>query len=679
MPIGRLLLTSQGFHAHPKSDSVGINSSEANPFIQLHAHPQAVSEANLAQINLWLAEYPYCQSLRFLAAKASANRANAEELLAKAAVFAPRREVLFQFINSTESFATDAVVLDENLEQTAQLEEIIEPKNDMGQAFGADLNYYKVDETESVEDLNAPNEIADAHTEETVLAVADDEAYTEEPTFEEAEQHLVAEAPDVNENTSENEAEASLADDENVVMANDGEAEFSTTTAEIKENDTVAEQALNSTAAPQVETIDENIGEVEQHLSDEGEETPVAVEGVSGDDDLPETQNSDHQTDAAEEDLLMKPATEISAELPEEAATAEASSTPGTVSADEANEEQAPGIETEQQQSADEYAENAPEIEQEDTHTVENGEITALDKVENLEPQGTEDSDELEITAITQNAAYGAESNISRDVEAASPDVESIETADEEQETTATEPETENGTASAETVEKGTAKDELIFESPAASDFFAFAQAESASAVEEQEKPAEEDAIPASAEAEKPKEDLSQYNDERMPYTFLWWLNKTRQEHASNTQPYAKVKPVVHTAKPQAAEEASLNHQIAENIFQLRGAEELGADTHHTTNVPFDFRKKEFQIIEKFIKEEPQIKPPAANKIDTENKAKKSSEDANEVVSETLAKIYVEQMLYHKALDVYKKLSLKYPEKSAYFASQIKYLELKVN
>ena len=83
--------------------------------------------------------------------------------------------------------------------------------------------------------------------------------------------------------------------------------------------------------------------------------------------------------------------------------------------------------------------------------------------------------------------------------------------------------------------------------------------------------------------------------------------------------------------------------------------------------------------MEKFIKEEPQIKHPAANKIDTENKAKKSSEDTNEVVSETLAKIYVEQMLYHKALDVYKKLSLKYPEKSAYFASQIKYLELKVN
>jgi hypothetical protein len=131
--------------------------------------------------------------------------------------------------------------------------------------------------------------------------------------------------------------------------------------------------------------------------------------------------------------------------------------------------------------------------------------------------------------------------------------------------------------------------------------------------------------------------------------------------------------------KKEAPPEQSLNHQIAENIFHLRGADEIGGNNMQNQTVPFDFRRKEFQIIEKFIKEEPQIKPPAANKIDTENKAKKSSEDANQVVSETLAKIYVEQMLYHKALDVYKKLSLKYPEKSTYFASQIKYLELKVN
>ena len=207
--------------------------------------------------------------------------------------------------------------------------------------------------------------------------------------------------------------------------------------------------------------------------------------------------------------------------------------------------------------------------------------------------------------------------------------------------------------------------EELVFESPVHSDFLTFVDKEEPKNIEEQ------------------KEEVTAYNDDSMPYTFLWWLNKTRKEYAESHQPYVKSKSpsikldIQQEIKKQ--EKDDLNHQIAENIFHLRGVEEFTGNSSRTPTVPFEFMRKDFQIIEKFIKEEPQIRPPAPNKIDTENKAKKSSEDSNEVVSETLAKIYVEQMLYHKALDVYKKLSLKFPEKSAYFASQIKYLELKVN
>ena len=61
-------------------------------------------------------------------------------------------------------------------------------------------------------------------------------------------------------------------------------------------------------------------------------------------------------------------------------------------------------------------------------------------------------------------------------------------------------------------------------------------------------------------------------------------------------------------------------------------------------------------------------------------------EDVDETVSvedledesyftETLAKIYVKQQRYSKALEIIKKLNLKYPKKNAYFADQIRFLE----
>ena len=43
--------------------------------------------------------------------------------------------------------------------------------------------------------------------------------------------------------------------------------------------------------------------------------------------------------------------------------------------------------------------------------------------------------------------------------------------------------------------------------------------------------------------------------------------------------------------------------------------------------------------------------------------------------TETLARIYVKQKRYDKALQIIKNLSLKYPEKNIYFADQIRFLE----
>ena len=47
----------------------------------------------------------------------------------------------------------------------------------------------------------------------------------------------------------------------------------------------------------------------------------------------------------------------------------------------------------------------------------------------------------------------------------------------------------------------------------------------------------------------------------------------------------------------------------------------------------------------------------------------------NSYFTETLANIYIKQKRYDKALDIIKRLSLKYPKKNIYFADQIRYLE----
>jgi hypothetical protein len=83
--------------------------------------------------------------------------------------------------------------------------------------------------------------------------------------------------------------------------------------------------------------------------------------------------------------------------------------------------------------------------------------------------------------------------------------------------------------------------------------------------------------------------------------------------------------------------------------------------------------EERFDLVDQFIKNSPKIK---INK-DYESKSNFKSETKikDELITETLAKIYVNQEKFNKAIKAYQILSLKYPKKSSFFADQINKLK----
>ena len=81
-------------------------------------------------------------------------------------------------------------------------------------------------------------------------------------------------------------------------------------------------------------------------------------------------------------------------------------------------------------------------------------------------------------------------------------------------------------------------------------------------------------------------------------------------------------------------------------------------------------KKKKTELIDKFIETSPKISPikqDATSKVLVEP----SKEDASYLMTETLARVYLEQKKYQKAIQAYEILILKYPEKISFFADRI--------
>lgn len=97
---------------------------------------------------------------------------------------------------------------------------------------------------------------------------------------------------------------------------------------------------------------------------------------------------------------------------------------------------------------------------------------------------------------------------------------------------------------------------------------------------------------------------------------------------------------------------------------------EMINETDEESEIPE--KQKQADLIDKFILSNPRIEP-RKEKSDQplEDLSEPFTEEKGGFITETLARIYINQGYYSKAIEIYEKLSLKFPEKSGYFATQI--------
>ncbi len=157
-------------------------------------------------------------------------------------------------------------------------------------------------------------------------------------------------------------------------------------------------------------------------------------------------------------------------------------------------------------------------------------------------------------------------------------------------------------------------------------------------------------------EIQKENEKLSRQK-ENSGKSFYDWLK------IKNSPEYGKIEEV-HAYPTEKGISNTQIEQVSEEIIELKELKKTG-----------DLN----QLIDRFIKTEPKIVPSKTEFYSPVSQAKKSITENEDVVSETLAKIYHQQGNFLKARTSYQKLSLLYPEKLAYFAALISELDKTIN
>jgi hypothetical protein len=160
------------------------------------------------------------------------------------------------------------------------------------------------------------------------------------------------------------------------------------------------------------------------------------------------------------------------------------------------------------------------------------------------------------------------------------------------------------------------------------------------------------------SESEEPVEPLEAEADE----------TAEKADKEVQDEPFKDIQPVIPAVEEDEEERLKRLKQIVEQ--RLR---QIALEKSELPEPEEPVLSKE-ELIDKFIEEDPSISRPKPEFFDPVKVAKSSQEEQPDLVTETLARIHVQQGNIEKAIEIYRRLSLNFPEKSSYFAAQIEKL-----
>jgi tetratricopeptide (TPR) repeat protein len=124
------------------------------------------------------------------------------------------------------------------------------------------------------------------------------------------------------------------------------------------------------------------------------------------------------------------------------------------------------------------------------------------------------------------------------------------------------------------------------------------------------------------------------------------------------------------------------SHSFSEWLYLLRHQPVEKGTNSEKEQVPKSKQDGKMELIDNFLNKagnQTRIVPSDNSSVPDKDFSVKSVEENDDLMTETLANIHIKQGRYQKAIEIFERLRLKYPEKSVYFARRIKEMEDLIN